>query len=131
MEMGGESIGIGMQVGEKPMVNSYTTKSLVLKFPFTRKLVITAPSEAFVVFPGGLGTMHQLFEVLTLIQTKKMKKIPVILYDHAYWEPLHKYIKEIFVHNFETVSDEDDELYQIVDDVESIVTIINDAHNAL
>lgn len=127
-EAGGTSIGIGMKIGKSREVNPYLTKSILFYFPFTRKLIITAPTKAFVFFPGGLGTMHQLFEILTLIQTKKMAKVPVILYDHEFWGPLHAYIKETMVHDVKTVSDEDDELYQIVDDEESIMKIIIENH---
>jgi len=125
-EVGGLSIGLGMKIGDKPMLNQYLTKSLSFIFPFTRKLIVTAPSRAFVFFPGGLGTLHQLFEVLTLMQTKKMQRRPVILFDHEFWEPLHVFIKESLVHDVETVSDEDDELYQIVDNVESIMHSIEE-----
>lgn len=123
-EVGGVSVGIGMKVGDKPMLNTYLNKSLSFIFPFTRKLIVTAPSRAFVFFPGGLGTLHQLFEVLTLMQTKKMERRPVILFDHTFWEPLHLFIKESLVHGVETISDEDDEFYQIVDNVESVLYTI-------
>ncbi len=125
-ENGGESIGINMRYGFKERVNAYVKRSIGFQFPFTRKLIIMAPSKAFVFFPGGFGTLHQLFEVLTLIQTKKVPKMPVILYNHAFWEPLHKFIKEVMVHDLETIGDEDDELYQIVDNVDSIIGLVND-----
>lgn len=125
-EAGGQSIGINMEVGGKTINNSFLTKSVMFKFPFVRKLIVTAPSKAFVFFPGGLGTMHHLFEVLTLIQTKKMPKLPIILVDHDFWLPLHEFIKKVFVHKFETVTDDDDELYQMVDKVDTVVDIIDD-----
>ena len=125
-EMGGDSIGINMQFGSRERVNAYVKRSIGFQFPFTRKLIITAPSKAFVLFPGGFGTLHQLFEILTLFETKKMQIMPVILYDHAFWEPLHAFIKQIFVHEFETIDDENDELYQIVDTVESSMRIIKE-----
>lgn len=128
-EAGGTSIGLGMKIGKSREVNSYLSKSILFSFPFTRKLIVTAPTKAFVFFPGGLGTMHQLFEILTLIQTKKMPPVPIILFDHKFWGPLHSYIKETMVHDVETISDEDDELYQIVDDEESIMKIITESHN--
>jgi len=99
-------------------------KSIGFQFPFTRKLIITTPSKAFVFFPGGFGTLHQLFEVLTLIQTKKVEKMPVILFSHKYWEPLHMFIKSVMVHDLDTIHNEDDELYQIVDSVDSVMKII-------
>ena len=87
---------------------------------------MTAPSRAFVFFPGGIGALHQLFEVLTLMQTKKMPRRPVILVDHEFWTPLHHFIKESLVHDVHTISDEDDELYQIVDTVEGIMHAIEE-----
>lgn len=125
-EAGGRSLGIGMKVAGNAEVNAFMDKSILFQFPFTRKLMITAPTKAFVFFPGGFGTLHQLFEILTLIQTKKIKKRPVILFDHAYWEPLHKFIKEVLVHQVQTINDRDDELYQIVDDPQSIMNLIDE-----
>src|SRR3989338_2813193 len=123
-ESGGESIGLGMEVQGHAELNPFLTKSLLFKFPFTRKLIVTAPSTAFVFFPGGFGTLHQLFEVLTLMQTKKMQRRPIILYDREFWQPLHEFIKTVFVHDVETVSDPDDELYQVVDEVDSIMAVL-------
>lgn len=123
-EAGGQSLGVNMRYGQRDRKNPYLTRSIGFQFPFTRKMIITAPSKAFVFFPGGLGTLHQLFEVLTLIQTKKMEPIPVLLYDHKFWEPLHAWIKKTMVHDVETIGDEDDELYQIVDGVDEMVKII-------
>jgi uncharacterized protein (TIGR00730 family) len=125
-EVGGTSIGLGMKIADKPFLNKFLTNSLSFIFPFTRKLIVTAPSHAFVFFPGGLGTLHQLFEVLTLMQTKKMPRRPVILFDHKFWEPLHTFVKEVLVHDVETIASEDDELYQIVDNVESIMHVIEE-----
>jgi uncharacterized protein (TIGR00725 family) len=62
-EHGGISLGIGMRVGGRDDNNAYLTKSITFNFPFTRKMIITSPSKAFVVFPGGFGTLHQLFEI--------------------------------------------------------------------
>ncbi|KKS52134.1 MAG: hypothetical protein UV18_C0011G0012 [Candidatus Magasanikbacteria bacterium GW2011_GWC2_42_27] len=115
MEAGGESLGIG-----------YITKSISFKFPFTRKLIVTAPSKGFIFFPGGLGTLHHLFEVLTLIETKKMQPVPIILIDHAFWEPMHAFIKKTMVHDVKSISDGDDELYQIVDTVDAAMTLLSE-----
>ncbi|MFB6181450.1 MAG: TIGR00730 family Rossman fold protein [Candidatus Magasanikbacteria bacterium] len=125
IENGGGSIGISMKVQGQIRLNEYINKSLVFDFPFTRKMIITAPSDAFVFFPGGFGTLHQLFEILTLMQTNKIKQKPVILYDHKFWEPWHAFIKKTLAHRFETISPQDDEIYQIVDDVDTIMEIIN------
>ncbi len=123
-EAGGQSVGVNMRYGFKERINAYVNKSIGFQFPFTRKLILTAPSNAFVFFPGGFGTLHQLFEVLTLIETKKIEPMPVILFNHKYWEPMHKFIKQTMVHDLETVGDEDDEYYQIVDSVDSIIDLV-------
>jgi len=125
-EMGGLSLGIGMKLGDKVDLNPYLTKSILFSFPFTRKLIMTSPSQAFVCFPGGFGTLHQLFEILTLMQTKKISRLPLILYDHNFWSPLHHYIKKILTNRLETISSDDDELYQIVDDPQSFMKILKD-----
>lgn len=127
-EHGGVSVGIGMKVGLRAKVNQYLNRSILFQFPFTRKLIVTTPTKAFVFFPGGLGTLHQLFEVLTLIQTKKMPPVPVILYDHDFWQPLHDFIRTILVRDVKTISGEDDERYQIVDDVDGVLKVIESNH---
>ena len=126
LENGGASIGVNMKYGYKERKNEYLTRSLGFQFPYIRKFVVTAPSKGFVFFPGGFGTLHQLFEVLTLLKTKKMQPLPVLLYDHDFWEPLLVFIKKIMYHELNAISDEDDELFQIVDSVDTAVQIIKD-----
>lgn len=125
-ENGGTSIGVNMKYGYKERKNEYLTRSIGFQFSYIRKFVVTASSKGFVFFPGGFGTLHQLFEVLTLLETKKMQPLPVILYDHEFWEPMLVFIKKVMYHELETISDEDDELFQIVDSVDSAVRIIRD-----
>jgi len=126
-EAGTSSIGIGIKTFHNNKMNDYLTKSLNFKFPFTRKLIITAPSLGFVAFPGGFGTMHQVFEILTLMQTGKIGKIPIILFNTKYWAPLDKFIKEILAKKFKTINPEDTKLYQIVDTVDEAIKIIKKA----
>ena len=121
-EGGGVSLGIGMKSDIRREVNAYLTKSILFNFPFTRKLIMTAPTKAFVFFPGGLGSMHYLFEILTLVQTKKMPSISVILYNSAFWNPLHSFIKKVLVEDMETIKEEDIKLFKIVDTVEEIIS---------
>lgn len=123
-EQGGKSIGIGMKVHGKARMNDYTNMSIMFSFPFTRKLIVTAPSKTFIFYPGGLGTLHHLFEILTLIQTKKIAPIPVILFDNKFWGPLDSWIKKILAQKFQTISPEDPELYTIVNTEEEMLDII-------
>jgi uncharacterized protein (TIGR00730 family) len=129
LEMGGESYGIGMEVRGKSRINQYVNKSITFRFPFTRKLIVTAPSKGFVFFPGGFGTLHQFFEVLTLIQTEKMQKIPIILYDSAFWKPIETIITDMLAKKFKTISKKDAELFKIVDDVDDILNIVTTFRN--
>lgn len=129
-EAGGVSLGIGMRMGTKADVNPYLTRSILCNFPFTRKLIISAPTKAFVFFPGGLGTMHQLFEILTLIQTKKMEPVSIILFDSSFWKPLDAYIREQMLEKLGTIAPGDEELYEIMDDVGEIANRIQQFHNA-
>lgn len=86
------SIGIGVEgLTEKP--NNCTQEYFVLHYFFARKWLLTRFSSAFIVFPGGFGTLDELFEVLTLMQTEKMKPFPVVLFGVAYWTPLLDWIK--------------------------------------
>lgn len=128
-ESGGTVLGIDLEdIKERKGFSSkdYFTKRITFRFPFTRKQVITAPTKAFVIFPGGFGTLHQLFEILTLLNTKKIKRLPVVLYDRHFWQPLHSFIKEHLVHEMATIADEDDELYQIVDGEKNIIRVIDE-----
>jgi uncharacterized protein (TIGR00730 family) len=133
-ELGGTVLGIDLKrprsnkkkdIEKMIQAQRYFTRKINFKFPFTRKQIVTLPSKAFVVFPGGFGTLHQLFEILTLLNTQKMERLPIVLYDRDFWQPLHEFIKKVLVHEVQTVSDQDDELYQIVDEPESIVNAIN------
>lgn len=119
-EKGGQSFGITMQLGGRERINKYVMQSKGFFFPFVRKLIITSPSEAFVFFPGGFGTLHQLFELLTLQETKKMDLFPILLYGSEYWKPLLDIIHGLNV-NFKTISKPDELLLTIVDRPEDVL----------
>lgn len=124
-EHGGTSIGINMRFesGEQ-RVNNYLTKSIGFLFPYVRKLIITAPSSAFIFFPGGFGTLHQLFELLTMQETKKMEPFPLILYGRKFWEPLLAFIHSVLHLKFKTISDLDEDLIKIVDSPEEVARFL-------
>jgi uncharacterized protein (TIGR00730 family) len=96
------------------------------KYFFTRKVCLTFSAEAYIYFPGGFGTLDELFEVLTLIQTKKIEKRPVILVGKDYWTNLDKFIKESLL-GAEKISPKDTDLYTITDDEEQIIELIKNA----
>lgn len=125
MEAGGKSYGIGIERSGASDMNSYLTKSIQFTFPFIRKLIVTAPSKAFVFFPGGFGTLHHLFEVLTLIQTEKMEPVPVILFDTVFWKPLDQFIRLVLDAGHHTISSKDAALYTVVDTESEALAIID------
>ncbi len=122
-EHGGESVGISMVYEGQNMLNPYITKSKGFFFPFIRKLMIASPSKAFVFFPGGLGTLHQLFEILTLQETKKMDPVPTILFGSEFWNPLLDFIHTL--HNkFATITELDEEFIKVVDDPKEVLAYV-------
>lgn len=128
-EAGGHSYAIGMEAYGEPPINHYVTKSIMFTFPFTRKVIVTAPSKAFVFFPGGFGTLHHLFEVLTLVQTGKMQSIPILLYDTAFWKPLDAFIRQTLQVQFGAISPDDVSIYRMVDDTKEIVEAVETFRN--
>ncbi|MCX6779236.1 MAG: TIGR00730 family Rossman fold protein [Candidatus Magasanikbacteria bacterium] len=119
-DAGAESIGFSLKFDDVARTNPYLTKSLSFNFPYIRKLVLTVPSKAFIFFPGGFGTLHQLFEVLTLMKTKKMQEMTLILYGKKYWQPLDNFIRETLLKKYDTIAPEYVDLYKIVDSVEEV-----------
>ncbi|MGM0629174.1 MAG: TIGR00730 family Rossman fold protein [Patescibacteria group bacterium] len=126
-EADGDSIGFCIDLPSEQDTNPYVKESLDFYYFFSRKVCLSFSAEAFVYFPGGFGTMDEFFEIITLVQTNKLPRIPIFLFGKEYWEPLDSFIKESLADRG-TISEEDRELYIITDDLEQIVeTIKNDA----
>ncbi len=117
-KVGGKSVGLNIQLPFEQKLNPYTTQSLNFDFFFSRKVMLTFASEAYVYFPGGFGTLDEFFEIITLIQTKKIEKIPVILYGKDYWEPLIRFFEQDLLKKHKTISPEDLDLFKLVDSVD-------------
>jgi len=97
LESGGPSIGCNIELPFEQGSNRYLTRSLNFKFFFVRKTMFVKYATAFIVFPGGYGTLDELFEALTLIQTGKVKHFPVILFGSAYWKGLVEWLSRTVV----------------------------------
>ena len=93
-EGGGRSIGLNIELPREQPLNSYVDLGLQFHYFFVRKLMFVRYACAFVVLPGGLGTLDELFEALTLIQTRKIRHFPVILYGRQYWQGLVEWVRE-------------------------------------
>ena len=121
-EAGGLSIGCNIELPHEQSPNPYANLSIDFRYFFVRKTMFVKYSEAFVVFPGGFGTMDELFEALTLIQTAKVKRFPVVLYGSQYWGGLLNWIRETLAIEG-MVSDDDLALVQVVDTTDEVCAI--------
>lgn len=124
-ETGAPSIGLNIQLPREQRINPYVTSSRAFYYFFTRKVMLAASAQAYVFFPGGYGTLDELFEILTLIQTGKSEKIPVVLVGKDYWEPLKHWLKESVYGTYDAVDREDLEIARIVDTAEEAYAIVS------
>jgi uncharacterized protein (TIGR00730 family) len=126
-EGGNVSIGCNIELPFEQGSNPYLDISLDFRYFFVRKTMFVKYSEAFIIFPGGFGTMDELFEALTLIQTKKVSHFPVILYDSTYWAGLINWIRDTMLASGK-VSPEDVGLLMLSDDPEETCKLVIDAY---
>lgn len=124
---GGTSVGLNIELPFEQHFNPYIDgdKNLNFDYFFVRKVMFVKYSQGFVVMPGGFGTMDELFEAITLIQTKKVAKFPIILVGTSFWSGLLDWIKTVLVEKELTVSPEDLNLFKIVDTAEEVVEILD------
>jgi len=123
-KVGGHSIGLNIELPSEQKLNPYTTDSENFHFFFPRKVMLSFASEVYVYFPGGYGTLDELFEIITLIQTKKIEPIPVVLYDKEYWKPLLEWIDKTLYKKYNTINKGDMELYHVVESVDEAYEVI-------
>ncbi|HXI17419.1 MAG TPA: TIGR00730 family Rossman fold protein, partial [Chloroflexota bacterium] len=116
-EAGGISIGCNIELPFEQGTNRFVDVSLNFRYFFVRKTMFVKYSEAFVIFPGGFGTLDELFEALTLIQTGKIQNFPVILFGTTYWRGLMDWIKGTLLSDGK-ISPEDLDLLVVTDDIE-------------
>ncbi|MES2630343.1 MAG: TIGR00730 family Rossman fold protein [Patescibacteria group bacterium] len=123
-EAGGESIGLNILLPTEQTPNEYTTQSFQFNHFFGRKVAMTLDASAYIYYPGGFGTFDELFEILALIQTGKIHERPVILVGSDFWRPFDAAIREVMLDRYQTINDDDLELYRIFDNYEEIVEYI-------
>ncbi|MDO8742103.1 MAG: TIGR00730 family Rossman fold protein [bacterium] len=117
-EVGGASVGLNINLPQAQHYNPYLTEKFGFDHFFVRKVMLTYASEVYVYFPGGFGTLDEFFEIVTLVQTKKIRKVPIILFGKAYWEPLHAFIEQTLYKSRGAIDEKDMTLYTIVDSVD-------------
>ena len=123
-EVGSESLGLTIELPGEQNVNPYVKEHVPFYYFFTRKVCLTFSAEAYLYFPGGFGTLDEFFEILTLVQTHKIKQVPLILVGSEFWSPLDEFITEHLYKEFKTVGKDDASLYQVLDDEDEIVNLI-------
>ncbi|MFZ0451313.1 MAG: TIGR00730 family Rossman fold protein [Desulfatiglandaceae bacterium] len=123
-EAGGKSVGLHIHLPSEQEPNSYANVKLDFKYFFIRKVMFVKYAVAYVIMPGGFGTMDELFEALTLIQTKRIRAFPVILMDSGFWGGLVDWFKNSLVRQG-TISETDLDLFHVVDTPEEVVHIIS------
>jgi uncharacterized protein (TIGR00730 family) len=128
-EAGGRSIGLNIELPREQLPNPYVDLGLEFHYFFVRKLMFVRYASAFVVLPGGLGTLDELFEALTLIQTGKISHFPVILYGSDYWNGLREWIRSSVLARG-NVSDADLALLVVVDEPDEVCRIVGAAASA-
>ena len=124
-EAGGPSIGLNIELPHEQVINPYVTDSLSFFYFFSRKTTMSFSAEAYVFFPGGFGTLDECFEIITLIQTKKLHSIPVILVGSDFWKPLQSFIEKTVLEAHAAIDKKDLRLYVILDDQEEIIKHIS------
>src|SRR3989338_3968497 len=123
-EAGGESIGLNILIPTIQEPNKYVTRLLEFKYFFCRKVMFAKYSKAFVAFPGGYGTCDEFFEMITIIQTKRIEPFPIILVGQSFWKGLVQWIRQTLLTN-NTIDKIDLSIFKVVDTPQEAVSAIN------
>jgi hypothetical protein len=129
-EAGGLSIGCNIELPFEQRPNQYQTLSLTFKYFFVRKMMFVKYSLGFVIFPGGFGTLDELFEALTLIQTKKIRNFPVVLFGSKYWSGMLDWLRNVVLPGGK-VANLDLDLFHVTDSPAEVVEIVNRSQSSL
>jgi uncharacterized protein (TIGR00730 family) len=124
IEAGVTSVGLNIELPEEQVPNTYTTKAITFHHFFVRKVMLVKYATAFVIMPGGMGTLDELSEVLTLMQTFKIKPFPVILYDSRFWSKFLEWLRDVvLVRGY--ISEEDFHLLRVCDEPERVIEAVH------
>lgn len=126
-EAGGDSLGLIIKLPQKFNENQYLTDFREFNFFFSRKVMLSFSAETYVFFPGGFGTMDELFELITLVQTKKIPRVPIILVGKKHWDKVDEFIRETLFKEISAIDEEDMDIYKILDSNDEIIEIIKKA----
>lgn len=124
LRAGGESVGLNIQLPKEQRVNQFVNQSTSFEYFFTRKVMLASASQVYVFFPGGYGTLDELFEMLTLVQTEKILPIKIILVNKKFWTPLMSWIEKAVYKEGKAIDKSDLKLFTIVDGAEEAFALI-------
>ena len=127
-EAGGKSIGLNIEIPFEQSANEYANLQLSFRYFFVRKMMFVKYASGFVILPGGFGTLDELFEAITLIQTDKIKPFPVVLVGSSYWKGLLDWIRDTMLED-RRISPEDLDLLTVVDEAEEVVSVIREFYS--
>lgn len=127
-EAGAESIGINIQLPFEQRTNPYVKRSEGFHYFFVRKVILSISAQAYIFFPGGLGTLDEFFEIITLIQTRKMEPVPVVLIGKDFFAPLIEWLRTVVLAQHQCISKEDLEIFHLVDTVQEAFELVNASH---
>ena len=125
-EAGGESVGLNIILPFEQVANPYLTKVINFRYFFVRKVMFSKYAAGLIFFPGGFGTLDEFFDLITLIQTGKIHRLPVVLLGTDYWSGQLKWIRETVLQHFEYISPEDMDLFRVTDDPADAVRFISE-----
>jgi uncharacterized protein (TIGR00730 family) len=128
-EAGGLSVGLGIELPFEQELNEWVDVGIAFRYFFVRKTMFVKYAQAFVILPGGFGTLDELFEALTLVQTRKVTRFPVVLFGSEYWSGLVDWLRTTMV-PAATIRDTDLDLFTVTDDVDEVVRIVQLAAKA-
>lgn len=126
-EAGGLSVGLDIELPQEQRRNKYVKKWIGFHYFFTRKVMLSASAQAYIFFPGGFGTLDEWFELVTLIQTKKMEAVPIVCVGKEYWEGLDSWIRGRLVEQYKTVDKEGLKIYSIVNSAAEAVAMVQES----
>ncbi len=128
---GGKSVGLNIDLPFEQFDNVYIDRDKLLNFDyfFVRKVMFMKYSQGFIVMPGGFGTLDELFEAITLIQTKKIGQFPIVLVGREYWAGLFEWVRRTMLVEANNINKEDLDLFCLVDTAEEAVGVIDDFYN--
>jgi len=124
IEAGGKALGLTIQLPRGQITNKYITEFCDFKYFFIRKAMLTFSAHAFVFFPGGYGTLDELADLLNLIQSEKIPRVPIILVGTDYWTKFVDFLRQAMINRHHTIEESEMDIFTMTDDLDKVISII-------